>query len=335
MIKPADAAFHAADADKPSWAETNFFGFYATDPPLNIGVYTLFRPNLGVVLSTICMNSKRALTAWQADFCDLQAHLPIPEPRDLCNYKLANGLAVRCTELNMKWDIDYDDGAGTEIHVRYEALMEPFDIHDPDMDPMAASGSQAGKFAWGTAYNGHFDQTGRFKGEARVRGKRYNIDCISTMDHSWGPRPERGKPNMSWLHAHFSDQLAMHAILSYDWEKDGGSELLLNHGYVLADGKVLGLKRGRGTAHRLTERYAERIELELTDRNDRVWRFESEALTLFPWNPWPNMLGYNVLARWQCEGQSGYGEIQDLTEIPPMTRLNADPRTAVASLPRN
>ena len=53
--------------------------------------------------------------------------------------------------------------------------MLPFDIHDPEMDPMKAKAlkeaEQGGKFAWGTAYNGHFDQTGHFKGRVAVRGK--------------------------------------------------------------------------------------------------------------------------------------------------------------------
>ena len=39
------------------WAETNFFGFYNAEAKLNIGVYALFRTNLGIVSSTVCMNS--------------------------------------------------------------------------------------------------------------------------------------------------------------------------------------------------------------------------------------------------------------------------------------
>ena len=64
------------------------------------------------------------------------------------------------------------------------------------------------------------------------------------MDHSWGPRPERGAPNMSWLHAHFSRDLAMHAIFSFDPQPTG--ELTLAHGYVVDSGKVFGLKDAHG-----------------------------------------------------------------------------------------
>lgn len=32
------------------------------------------------------------MTPWHADYNDLQSHLPIPEPRSLLDYRLANGL---------------------------------------------------------------------------------------------------------------------------------------------------------------------------------------------------------------------------------------------------
>ena len=87
MIKAEDAQFHAADADKPNWAETNYFGFYSAEANINVGVYALFRPNLGIVNSTISINSRRAMTPWHADYNDLQSHLPIPEPRNLLDYR--------------------------------------------------------------------------------------------------------------------------------------------------------------------------------------------------------------------------------------------------------
>ncbi|MBC8752092.1 MULTISPECIES: DUF7064 domain-containing protein [Paraburkholderia] len=328
MIKAEDAQFHTADADKPNWAETNYFGFYSAEANLNVGVYALFRPNLGIVNSTISINSRRALTPWEADYNDLQSHLPIPEPRDLLDYQLANGLKVKCLVPNTIWTIDYDDGHGTEIHVKYSALMKPFDIHDPDMDPIVAAQAEQGKFAWGTAYNGHFDQTGHVAGEVAVRGRRYRIDCVSTMDHSWGPRPERGAPNMSWLHAHFSERFVVHAIFSFD-ETEGGRTLSLSHGYVLQDGKVYGLKSGTGATVRTEDRYPEHIQLALTDIDNRTWELRGDATTTFPWQCWPNMVAFNTLSKWQCQEHIGYGEVMDFFEVPSLTRLNATPETAV------
>jgi len=319
LISAEDANFHAADSDQPTWAETNFFGFYNSEAKLNIGVYALFRPNLGVVSSTICMNSRRIVTPWEADFCDLRAAMPIPEPRDLQNYHLLNGLDVKCLDPNMVWAIKYDDHQGTWIDVRYEALMPPFDIHDPAMDPMCGSKTKEGEFSWGTAYNGHFDQTGTVVGAVAIRGKEYPIDCVSTMDHSWGPRPERGKPTMSWLHAHFSKDLAMHAIFGFDPAKNG-HELWLAHGYVLDRGQVYGLKAGAGRVTRKQERYADALQLDLTDSRGRNWRLNGKGMTTFPWQCWPNMVSFNCLGEW------------DFFELPVLNALNSEPATLVKSL---
>ncbi|MFS8035493.1 hypothetical protein ACI7BZ_00775 [Xanthobacter sp. AM11] len=328
MIQDCDAEFHAPDKDKLNWAETNFFGFYNAEEKLNVGVYALFRTNLRTVNSTICMNSGFAAAPWQADYVDYQSVIPMPEGCSLLDYTLANGLSVRCVEPNMVWEIRFDDGEGTAIDVTYRSLMPAFDIHDPQMDPMV--GAHAGKFAWGTAYNGHFDQTGHFVGTVTLRGKRIPIDCISTMDHSWGPRPERGAPNMSWLHAHFSKDLAVHAIFSFDPEQNA-RDLSLTHGYVVERGEVFGLKAGHGHTVRLRDRFADQVELELTDRTGRVWKLAAKGLTTFPWQCWANMVAFNVLARWEMDGQTGYGEIQDFFELPQLTRLNAQDATRVVA----
>lgn len=320
MIEASDAEFHVADADKLNWAETNFFGFYNAAEKLNVGVYALFRTNLRTVNSTICMNSGFASTPWQADYVDYQSVIPMDKECSLIDYNLPNGLRVRMLEPNMKWKIDFDDGEGTTIDVTYQSIMSPFDIHDPDMDPMV--GAHAGKFAWGTAYNGHFDQSGHFLGSVNLRGRQIPIDCISTMDHSWGPRPERGAPNMSWLHAHFSKDLAIHAIFGFNPEEKN-SKLELTHGYVVEDGKVYGLKHGRGHTIRKNDRFADTVELVLVDCDDRAWILSAKGLTSFPWQCWANMIAFNVLASWEMNGLTGYGEIQDFFELPQLTRLNA------------
>jgi hypothetical protein len=339
VINDQDAEFHSTDPD-PTWAETNFFGFYNAEERLNVGVYALFRPNIGVVSSTICMNAQRAVTPWEADFCDMRAAMPIPTPRSLLDFKLLNSLHIRCLDPNRVWHIAYDDSQGTRIDVRYEALMPAFDIHDPAMDPMCGSKSEAGKFAWGTAYNGHFDQTGHFKGSVTLRGREVPIDCVSTMDHSWGPRPERNKPNMSWLHAHFSKDLAVHAIFGFDQQRNG-EELWLAHGYVMDKGRIRGLKAGTGRVERPQERYPERLQLQVTDVDDRVWQLDGRALTTFPWQCWPNMVSFNSLCEWTMRGGGagtsgtwqGHGEVQDFFELPQLNALNSVAATRRPSRP--
>jgi hypothetical protein len=96
---------------------------------------------------------------------------------------------------------------------------------------------------------------------------------------------------------------------------------------------VFGFKAGTGRTRRAPERYAADIELELTDRAGRVWRPRAQGLTTFPWQCWANMVAFNVLASWECDGQQGYGEIMDFFELPQLTALNAAASTRVPSAP--
>ena len=322
MITAQDAEFHAPAEGDPTWAETNYFGFYIPELRMNAGVYALFRPNLGIVNTTVSLNSRRVRAPWEAEYWESQVHVPIPANRSLLDYRLANGLSVRCLEANRVWDVDYADGDGTEIHFRYTALMEPFDIHDPAQDPMVAAQRDGSDFAWGTAYNGHFDQTGRFEGEVVFDGHTHAFECVSTMDHSWGPRPERTKTPMSWLHAHFGDDLAVHAIFDFDPAvgPDGPSALRLTHGYVLERGEVFGLKAGEGESVRV-DLYPTTTRLRVVDSRDREWQLEGTAQTSFPWQAWPDTVGFNVLHEWRCGDLVGLGEAMDFLGMSQITSL--------------
>ena len=313
MITPQDAHLHKPESDDPAWAETNYFGFYVPERSMNCGIYALWRPNLGVVHTTICVNSRRTTHYWETDYCNMQAHVPMPEDPDLTNYRLANGLSVRCTEPNMAWEVDFEDPAGNGLHFEYRSLMAPYDIQDPAQNPLAEA------WAWGTHYAGHFDQTGVYEGEIRLSGERIPFRCVSTMDHSWGARPEYGTRNMSWMHAHFGEDLAMHAILGFDAE-DHGAQLRLVNGYLLEDGEVHGLVSGHGSSKRSDGWFADAITLEVTDTRGRTLSIAGETLSCFPWAAWPNVIVFNSLLRWQEQGgRTGYGETQDVVSLQTMT----------------
>jgi hypothetical protein len=312
MITDEDSRFHLPTGHDPTWAETNYFGFYVPQLRMNCGVYALFRPSLGVVISTVSLNTRHTRAPWEADYWDSQAHVPIPDNCDLRDYSLANGLSVRSPEPNRVWDIRFDDSDGTRLDVRYTALMDPFDIHDPDQDPMVAAKLEGSDFAWGTAYNGHFDQTGLFEGEVNLRGRTTSFTSVSTMDHSWGPRPERSATPMSWLGAHFSPSFAIKGIFDFDpgVDPNGESELRLTHGYVLEDGKAFGLKRGSGRSTR-RDFCPVATSITVVDSLDREWTAEGTAATSFPWTAWPDVVGFDVLHDWTCGEQRGLGEAMD------------------------
>ncbi|MER5673690.1 DUF7064 domain-containing protein [Pseudonocardia alni] len=314
MIRPEDAQFHPPTSDDPLWAETNYFGLYAgqdTDRPMNIGLYGLFREPLGVVGSTVSVNSRRVRAPWEADYWDAWEHLVVPQPSNLLDYELANGLKVVATDPHRIWDVSYSDpAADLEIRFRYTALHEPYDINDPDMDPLAAGKDMAK--TWGHAYAGHFDQSGHYEGEIRLRGVTTPIDCVSTMDHSWGVRAERQTSRLSWMHAHAGTDLVLHGLFDFSTDNgpDGESPLRLTHGYVVENGELRGLKAGGGVTKR-SHLYPEQISISVTDTADTVWNAEGQALTTFPWQSQPGVVGHNALLRWDLDGRTAYGECMD------------------------
>jgi hypothetical protein len=320
MIKPEDAEFHPPTSDARMWTETNYFGFEIPEVPLHVGLYALFRPNLGVVNSVVFVNSRNVANAWEADFWDSRAYLPLPESKSLLDYTLANGLSITNVDPNKVWDLRYDNGESLRVDVRFEALMNGFDIHDPDVDPRARrSGSDLSGSA---AYAGHFDMTGKVTGEVILHGTRYEVDSMSTMDHSWGVREEKQLGTMTWLQAHFNHDLAVHAMFDFD-PTIGPDQLVvagITHGYIMDHGEGIGLKDGTATIAR-RGMYAETIDLHLTDARDRVWELTGRARTSFPCQYWPGSMAFMVLPEWRMGDLTAYGTNTDFLDFHHFTKL--------------
>ncbi|WP_226351410.1 hypothetical protein [Pseudonocardia sp. ICBG601] len=57
--------------------------------------------------------------------------------------------------------------------------------------------------------------------------------------------------------------------------------------------------------------YPEQISISVTDTADKVWNAEGHALTTFPWQSQPGVVGHNALLRWDLDGRTAYGECMD------------------------
>lgn len=319
MITPEDAQFHPPNDDR-MWTETNYFGFEVPEVPLHVGLYALFRPNLGVVNSVIFVNSRRVTSAWEIDYWDSRAYLPLPESGSLLDYRLENGLSVTCLEPNKVWDLSYDNDESLTINVRFEALMNGFDIHDPGMDPRAKT--SVDDLSGSAAYAGHFDMTGKITGEMTLNGVTHQVDSMSTMDHSWGVRTEKQLGTMTWLQAHFDHDLAVHSMFAFDPTIGPDAEVVadITHGYIMNKGRGIGLKDGKATIQR-RGMYAETIDLHLVDADDRVWELSGEAQTQFPCQFWPGSMAFMVLPKWTMGDKTAYGTSTDFLDFYHFTKL--------------
>jgi len=308
VISPEDVYFHKPTSDDPTWAETNYFGFYVPEAHLHVSAYVLTRANLGAVLSSVTCVNGISNTPHEVLYSDCHVHLPMPKG-NLDDYVLANGLAIKCTKPVMDYQLRFDGGQGVSFDVAYRGLMEPYDIHDPAMDPLAAK-VQAGDVVSNQAYAGHWDQSGHVTGTLDIRGEKYAIDCVSSMDHSWGIRGERQLKNFCWMNANFANDISIHCLYLVDPKKLDRYEAIV-HGYVREGNKVYGLTRGTGKI--LRNGYLHQfMDLEVEDIRGKKHHFTGTPLTSNPWVAWPLMYLTHSFNRWDMNGVTGYGEVQDL-----------------------
>jgi len=319
MIKPEDLEFHTPPDADHTHAETNYFCVTIPEERLMASVYTVTRKALGVTLADVVVFGALVDNRAECLYLDTQQHLPAPA--QLSDYSLPNGLSVRA-QSPRDYSVDYRGYDGMELHFEFKGLMEPFDIHDPEHSPKAAKSldAQHAGSGLGAGYGGHFDLTGHATGTLTLAGKTYRIDCVETMDHSWGPRPELGVHSMGWMHAHFGKDLAFHWIHSWDLDKPAGSEQTLAHGYVLENGEVHGLTDLKLRTTRAGV-VMTAMEVELTDKRGKVWRLHGSAEIGAPWIPYTCTMLYAALMRWTLpDGRVGHGMAQENQSLQALTR---------------
>jgi hypothetical protein len=165
--------------------------------------------------------------------------------------------------------------------------------------------------------------TVRVTGTLTLYGKTYPVDCVDTMDRSWGPRHERDMKAMSWSHGHFGESYCWHAIWQLRPGASPDDEFALAHGYILADGQVSGLTAGRMTAVR-HEGLPVGLDLDLTDREGRRHRLTARALANHDWTCYTPLVIHHVFYEFAGApaGGSGYGIIQEAYPIDTLARAN-------------
>ncbi|MFD2579821.1 hypothetical protein ACFSTD_17190 [Novosphingobium colocasiae] len=149
-------------------------------------VYIVHRAGVGATVSDVEIFDRPGFMAEDSLYVDLVNHNPLVAKAE--DFQLATGLSYKAPSIR-EYEIDYKAG-GIDLHLDCRALMDPYDIHDPEMDPMAVADSAAAveNSGFGTAYSAHFDMTIAIQGYLRIEGREHKINCVSTMDHSWGGR---------------------------------------------------------------------------------------------------------------------------------------------------
>jgi hypothetical protein len=310
MIVQDDLKFHTpADVDH-QWAETYWFGLYIPEENIYGWVYMVFRAGTGAMLCDVEFINRKSTFMCDALYVDIQNHIPIPEKLE--SFSLPNGLTFEASSPR-QYRIDYVGVDNTEIHLDFEGIHEPYDIHDPRIDPLARASSEEAveNSGFGSSYANHFDLTMRARGTVRIRGREYPVDCLATNDHSWGPRPERGMRMMGYMNAHFDGDYVVQTIWEFDAGRPDGEQHVFKHGYAIVDGQLLG-----GIAGELVVRhdgiFPDTVELSFTDVTGAVHKLTGRPLAHNNWVPYGCCpTGHSMLA-WEAEGRTnGVGTLME------------------------
>lgn len=303
MIIQEDIGFHTPLDVDHQWAETYWLGFYVPEENIYGWIYMVFRAGSGAMLCDIEFINRKSANMYDALYVDIQNHIKIPERLE--SFSLPNGLTFSA-KTPEQYRVDYIGVDDTEIHLDFEGIHQPYDIHDPAIDPMArATTTEAVEHSgFGSAYASHFDLTMRATGNIKVRGKSYEVDCLATNDHSWGPRPERGMRMMGYMNAHFDKDYVVQTIWEFDAGKPDGQQHIFKHGYAIVDGKLRG---GIAASLKVTHKgiFPELVELSFTDIEGQVHNLTGRPLAYNNWVPYGCCPTGHSMLGWETEDRKG------------------------------
>jgi hypothetical protein len=314
VITPKDSQYHESDPSIRDWAETTVLVFSVPEEGIFGNAYVIARPNMGVATSSIVIGQGMCRQPYEIDFTDPQVH--VPAPKDFTKYTLETGLSVEAVTPPRDYHFRYENVLGAcRFDLNFRALMDPFDMHDPNQNPLYSPNQNVDPRRGDTWAKGHFDMQGHITGELEIRGKRYEVDCYDGMDHSWGSRAEVGQLATSWIHVAFGEELGVHLAMDLDIRSGRVIYENLRFGYVRDRDGVHGVTEASVTATHI-DLLGVNISIRLKDVRGNEYEFRGTAVSGHPWYSYnPCRVSYQVLYRYEHEGMVGYGETGDIFGI--------------------
>lgn len=306
-VSPSDDLLHPESfkhVTDDSATETQFFSFSVPEERIHSLCYMWHHPLLRVCSGGTFVFQGIKPTLVHAELCDWRTFMSDAALRnDLHDFRFANGYGVRILEPLKRFHITYADPSRlNSIDLVAEAVLPAV--------------------MWGDG--NHFEQTMTVRGELLLRGTRYEVNCFTVRDRSWGKaRPEMPMPMppLSWMVGTFDSSFSFNCTMFDQACHDSllqGSKLALDDdkaltgGWVYRDGKV-------GRVVRATKRVTRgpqstvcaAIELRLTDEHGRDFDLRATVVASCPIQPWNNAWMVMNLMRWECDGRVGYGDCQE------------------------
>ena len=291
-----DDAFHFDALGEGWWkTETSWFAFHVPQRRLGGWLYTLVRPNVGVVTGGCWIWDDTAHLPWEALYSANYSSLELAKDTDLRDCRLPNGVAIRVLEPTRSYALGYDDGDRLRLSLRFDGVMAP--------RPLSSEGSTFGR-------SSHFDQVGRVTGEIVVAGERIPVDCVSMRDRTWGWRPETKPRKAAYVTGAVDESEAFLAVTN-----PGAGADPIAYGFLRRDGRNETLVGGERRVERDSRHgWVTRLELEAVDAAGRELRAIGEPVSRIVLNR-HTFIDVNGLVRWTIDGREAWGEDQDMWPV--------------------
>lgn len=286
-----------------SATETQYFGFSIPEERIHAIGYLWHHPNLKTLSGGIFVWRGIKPNNVYSELSDVRTFMSDAALKgDLHEYRMDNGYGVKVVEPLKRHHLTYSDPSrNNHVDLHYAAVMQPVMFGD-------------GK---------HFEQPVKVTGELILRGTRYEVDCYSVRDRSWGrARPEDNipMPPYSWLTGVFGPDFAFNCGV---FDQAGGNpdlkppfvlplEKTLAGGWVNRAGRL-------GRIVKVTKRVVRapithlpmQLDFVVVDEFDRSMEIRGTLLAANCWQVWSNIHFVICLMRWECEGLVAYGDCQE------------------------
>ena len=289
MVCEADEVFHPP-GDDADWNESGWFGFNIPHRNINGFIYYFHDVRTGVSGGGPALWDPSGEEVYDCLFYDWRWHQPPTGRLYFGEFALPNSLRHQVLEPMRRYRLSYS-GLGLELDLEWTAIMEPHMLgHGTSSTPA------------------HFDQPGKMTGTAVLNGERFDIDCYSLRDRTWGPHRPGVRRSGDYLWAIASPESHWHAITVAS--REPGVDTVMG-GYFVRDG-VLG-EMVKGTRRVLQRRSGApvRVELDAEDDRGRTLHADGEVRTTLRWLGWPGRLTFWTLTEWRWDDVVGFGEDQE------------------------
>lgn len=293
-----------AKCDHYSCTETQYLGFSIPEENIHAVNYLWHHPKMKTVMGGTVVFQGYKPVHLAAELIDMRNYMSDSVlANDLHDYQFDNGYRAQVIEPLKKFRVSYNDPKrDNSFDVTLEAIM-----------PLAM---------WPTGR--HFEQICKTSGELVLRGKKFKVDGFTVRDRSWGEaRKEETMPIpcTTWMVGSFNKDFGFncnaldHPDLNPIWKDSFNikAEQTLLGGWMWVDGQIVPIVEARKLTHydRKTM-FPTRIELNITIKDGRKYEMVGTVTAACPFNPWINVYTPICLTRWECNGQVGFGESQDV-----------------------